>query len=344
MTILQVITKNELGGAQSVVAHLANELSKEHRIIVAAGEGDGKFFSLLLPSIETIRIRHLYRRISPVNDVKAIIELRRINHKYHPDVIHLHSTKAGLVGRIALPRKKIVYTVHGFDSVRVSFRMLLPVEKAMQRFCAYIVGVSKYDERNLLSENITRHVTCVYNGIPKPKYEENITWNIPSSFQKKVLCIARVSPQKNLQLFFEIADKLPEFAFVWIGNQYKIESHPDNVFFLGNIPNAGKYCRLADIFVLTSNYEGLPMVIIEAMAYGKPVVASDVGGISEIVRNGVNGYVLNNQAELFVEKIREILLDKDKTEKFSANSLKIFEEELSVDKMVRGYLQLYQTI
>lgn len=74
--------------------------------------------------------------------------------------------------------------------------------------------------------------------------------------------------------------------------QVEVDNHPDNVYFLGNIPDAGRYNSIADLFILPSNYEGLPMVILEAMSAGKSVVASNVGGISEIVVNGENGYVV----------------------------------------------------
>jgi glycosyltransferase involved in cell wall biosynthesis len=78
---------------------------------------------------------------------------------------------------------------------------------------------------------------------------------------------------------------LPQYGFVWIGNQEEMNDLPANCHFIGNIPNAGAYCRFADVFCLPSDYEGLPMVILEAMSFGKPVVASDVGGIKEIVLN-----------------------------------------------------------
>ena len=96
--------------------------------------------------------------------------------------------------------------------------------------------------------------------------------------------------------------------------------------------------------MLPSNYEGLPMVIIEAMSFGKPVVASNVGGISEIVRNGVNGYVVENNAETFASHIKDILEDKEKCDTFGKASLEIYNAELTVDKMVNNYLNIYQSL
>jgi glycosyltransferase involved in cell wall biosynthesis len=96
--------------------------------------------------------------------------------------------------------------------------------------------------------------------------------------------------------------------------------------------------------MLPSNYEGLPMVIIEAMSFGKPVVASDVGGISEIVRNGTNGYVVKNSATAFAARIEEILEDRDKYQAFAKASREIYNAELTVENMTNKYLNLYQSI
>jgi glycosyltransferase involved in cell wall biosynthesis len=95
--------------------------------------------------------------------------------------------------------------------------------------------------------------------------------------------------------------------------------------------------------MLPSNYEGLPMVIIEAMSFGKPIVASNVGGISEIVRNGTNGYVVENNAETFAIHIKRILEDSDKYNNFARASLDIYNAELTVDRMVNCYLDIYKS-
>ena len=343
MRTLQVITLCELGGAQTVVVNLANKLSEQNEVIVTAGEGDGKMWPMLSPAVKIEHCSHLQRAISPKVDFLAAIELRRLYRKYKPDIIHLHSSKAGILGRIVFPTKKVVYTVHGFDSIRIAYRKFLPIERLMQHFCHAVVGVSEYDRRNLISEQITKNVSTVYNGIVHP--DTRVMQPLPEfkKYAKTILCIARVFPPKEPSLFVETARLLPEYGFIWIGNQRDITEFdlPLNCHFVGNIPNAGAYCSLADLFMLPSNYEGLPMVIIEAMSFGKPVVASNVGGVSEIVRNDENGYTLENNAELFAEKIRYILSDEVRYKAFSTKSLEIFDSRLTIENMVNGYLKVY---
>lgn len=345
MRILQVITLCELGGAQSVVANLSNKLCENHEVIVAAGEGDGKMFDLLDSRIKTERIPSLVRRLSPVDEIKAIFAMRKLYRKYHPDIIHLHSSKAGLLGRIAFPKQKTVYTVHGFDSIRIAYRKFLPLEKLLQKKCAAIAGVSRYDEKNLIAEGITRNVSTVYNGIYKPAPLASAPFDQIKGYEGKVLCIARLAPPKNHELFIQVAKRLSEYAFIWIGNQNEPDFDiPDNVFFMGNIPGAGAYTAYADIFMLPSNYEGLPMVIIEALANGTPVVASAVGGISELL-DGSNGFAVENDADKMAAKIKVIMTaSADRKTAMKRAAAETYQTKFTVDKMTDGYLDIYRRI
>lgn len=271
--------------------------------------------------------------------------MKKIYKKYQPDIIHLHSSKAGLLGRIAFPRHKIVYTVHGFDSIRLAYKKFLPIEKHLQRRCSSIVGVSKYDETNLLNEGIDHNVTFVYNGIYEPNLLNTDPFSDISQYKYKVLCIARLSPQKNHQLFIDTAQRLPDCAFIWIGNQNEPDfKYPENVFFRGNIKGAGSYTKYADLFYLPSNYEGLPMVIIEALSMGTPVVASSVGGITELL-DGSNGWAMENDPDVMANAIRKYLsLSEKEKQDISYNARQTFLSKFTVDKMAEGYLDIYNTI
>lgn len=349
MRILEVITLSELGGAQSVVANLANELASnpeygsDNEIMVAAGYKDGKLWENLAPSIQRMPIKHLVRRITPLHDLLAILSLIRIYRKFKPDVIHLHSSKAGLLGRLAFPRRKIIYTVHGFDSIRVAYRKLLPIERIMQYFCHAIVAVSEYDYRNLKREKIHRNLHTIYNGISM-KEDKLVHLNLPAHFTHTIVCIARMAKPKRLDIFLETARLLPQYAFVWIGNQENIPVEMENVFFLGNIPQASRHCLYADLFMLPSDFEGMPMVIIEAMSHHLPIVASNVGGISEIVKNGINGFVVENTAQNFAEKIKQILSQENWMQELGNNAYKIYQEKLTAKDMAQKYYQLYMDI
>ena len=319
---------------------MANDLSRKNEVIVAAGEGDGKMWQALNENIEKVHIQHLKRALSPVSDFFTILSFIRLYYKYRPDIIHLHSSKVGILGRIVFPNKKTVYTVHGFDSIRIAYRRYLPIEKFFQKKCKAIVGVSNYDRQNLWDEGITNNVYRVFNGIYQP--QGDVAMKVAHGYAKKILCIARVAKPKRFDLFLETAKMLPQYAFIWIGNQEEMENLPKNVFCLGNIPNAGIYNKEIDLFMLASDYEGLPMVILEAMSFGKPVVASQVGGISEVIENGVNGYTVDNTAKAFADKIQYVLEDDYVYKFFSANTLHRFNESLTVDKMVKAYMDIYQ--
>lgn len=344
MKILHIITKSELGGAQSVLTSIVNALCEEHEVTVIAGEGDGKMFNAIDDRVRKIYYPHLRRDISLYHDTKTLVAMWKFNRKLHPDIIHLHSSKAGLLGRLVFPRRKIIYTIHGFDSIRVAFRQFLPIERIMQRRCAAIVGVSQYDMNSLHSEGIFANTHLVYNGVDVPQQQPSATASFPTGYAKTVLCIARVAKPKRHDIFIECAKRLPQYAFVWIGNLDPVDNVPDNVFFLGNIPNAAAYCKQADLFVLPSNYEGLPIVILEAMCQGKAIVASKVGGISEMVIDNKNGFAVPNDSAIFAERIQYILGNDEVLQQFSDYSLQLYKNRFTNQKMVEGYLKIYTEV
>jgi glycosyltransferase involved in cell wall biosynthesis len=358
MRIFQIVTLSELGGAQVMVAHLSNALAKNHEVTVFAGEGDGKLFALLDKRVKYYKIASLVKNISPLNDIKTFFFFFTLYRRNKPDIIHLHSSKAGVLGRLAFPGNRVVYTVHGFDSIRRAYRKFLPLERYLQTRCKAIIAVCHYDEDNLKAEGITRNVHCIYNGISEPSAgTEETALLIPEKYKKKILCIARISKQKRFDLFLETAALLPEYAFIWIGNREEVpdvpegnlrlhfvparRDVPENVFLLGNRPDAGAYNLNVDLFMLPSNYEGLPVVIIEAMSYGKPVVASAAGGIRELVEDGVNGYISENTASGFAEKIQMLMNSDTLYKTLASNSQDRFGKFFTVEKMADQYLKVY---
>ncbi|CAM3032707.1 glycosyltransferase family 1 protein [Chryseobacterium flavum] len=345
MKILHVITLAELGGAQSVVINLARKSIEQNHEVFVASSSHGEMWNLLHKDAVQIKLKNLKHSIG-IDDILVVKELVDIYKKIKPDVVHLHSSKIGILGRLCFPKSKIVYTIHGFDSIRLRYRKFLPLEKALKRKCRAIVSVSQYDTVNLLNEKIKDNVYLVRNGIEDfavrdlETESENILSKIKNTGKKIILSISRLAPPKRFDLFCKVADKLPDYQFVWIGNKEKISEIPENVMMMGEKENAHEYYKYADLALLLSDYEGLPMSLIEALCYSKPIVASNVGGISELLDE--NGLLVSNEnLPEIVNSITFILANQNIYEKFAENSRQIFESKFTIGKMYNKYMDLY---
>ena len=208
MRIFHVITLSSVGGAQSVVVNLANAQVENNEVWVISSDSK-EAWKALKPEVKVIGIPQLKRAISAL-DAIVLAKLIYYRIKYCPDVVHLHSSKIGALGRIAFNPRKTIYTVHGFDSIRIANRSFLPIEKVLKNRCAKIVGVSEYDKKNLKAEGISKHVVSIYNGIMDyslqseevaPKMKEKFE-TIKQQYAKIVMCIARDASPKRMDLFF----------------------------------------------------------------------------------------------------------------------------------------------
>jgi len=343
MKIIHIITRSDLGGAQTVVINLANGMCVENQVIVIAGE-DGPMWNSLDKKIKQIKMKCIVRPISIINDIKTFLRFKRLFKQEKPDIIHLHSSKIGILGRLAFPSPRVIYSVHGFDSIRIAYRSFLVFEKMLKNKCKAIVVASDYDKKNLIKEGIKNNIHIIYNGIIPPINNKDIIIGKIKNYNKKIImCIARISPQKRFESYIKIAKLLPKYCFVWIGADKEYDNLPDNLICLRGVPDAQKYIQLADIFVYPSNYEGIPIVIIDAISYGKPVVSSNVGGISEIVINNKNGFVIENNEQIFVEKIQYILDNENVYKEYSEYSKHLFNENYIASKMVQEYMKIYRS-
>lgn len=355
MKILHAITLAELGGAQSVLLNLVQKSVEDgDEVMVVSAEGD-LFWQSLPPSVHKKILPTLQRAINPIKDERAIRDLRRVYKEFQPDVAHLHSSKMAFLGRLSFPSSIIIYTVHGFDSIRIAFRKFLSLERILQYRARFIVAVSQYDYKNLMDEGITRNVSFIYNGIPDfpsldPVDEANTALcqakaAIQNSKKFNVLCIARMAAPKRFDLFCETAKLLEkdQVNFFWIGNKQPVINTPLNVYCLGEVPNAHQLLPLVNLFLLPSDYEGMPMSILEALSYGVPVIASNVGGISEVLDN-TNGFALTNNHETFSQHILQYKNDLNSYEQTKINARISYTNNFTVDKMYKSYRKLYKTI
>lgn len=363
MRILHVVTNSDLGGAPRVVTELSARAVRDGHECAVAATPDGPMWPRLDSRIRQYPLPDMRRAVEPASDLRTFLHLRKIYRDFRPDIIHLHSSKAGVLGRLAALAsgrslwRRCVYTIHGFDTILKTHRKFLPVERFLARRCGAVVPVSRYDETSLKAVGIEGNIVPVHNGAsdrrgmasPDPAAAARLA-AASAEGRPVVLSIARLEPPKRPDLFVDLARRFPGASFFWVGNIQPPEtmlppgsSLPPNTHFLGESPEAGCLANLCDIFLLLSDYEGLPMSILEAMSCARPVVASAVGGILEALDGGA-GMTVPNDGHQIGERLKMLLDSPEERERFGRAARARFESDYSADRMWSGYLKLYTAL
>lgn len=307
------------GGVFTYIVELANALIDKFEIYIAYSireQTPDDFKSYFNKEIELVEIRNFCREINPVKDIKSLKELKELKKRIKPDVIHLHSSKAGVLGRILFGFGKvpIFYTPHGYSFLMEDQSALkVAVFKAIEKICGFTkcvtISCSEGEHRETLK--LTKKAQYVSNGINIQEVQAIIDEVEKKEHPFTVFTLGRICYQKNPVLFNEIAESMPETKFIWIGDGELRETLTSpNIEIVGWLDrkSAIEIAVNADVFVLTSLWEGLPISLLEAMYMGKKCVVSDVIGNNDVIKNGVNGYVcrelqefidaINNQADV----------------------------------------------
>jgi glycosyltransferase involved in cell wall biosynthesis len=352
LRILHIVTVFERGGAQSVVIELARlQLAAGHEVGVMAGSG-GAAWDDLPAGVKRFPEPSFRKSVAILADVAGFFAIRATIAAFKPDILHLHSSKAGTLGRLAGfgMRKRIVYTVHGFDTIRLGHRAFLPIERALAGACGAVIAVSEYDRANLEECGI-RGSRIVLNGIrdfsgdpPHPRRDIVAMFEADRAAGRVVvMTMARLAVPKRFDLFSETAAAMSDegYSFYWFGNREAVSATlPGNLHVMGDLPDARLLLRDADIFCLLSDYEGLPMSVLEALCAGKPVVASAIGGISEAVGTGC-AVLVPNETKAVAAAIRKSASDRTR---LGAAGRALYLERYGVECMAAAYGSIYREL
>lgn len=358
MRILQVVTRSDSGGAQAIVSTLSGALAASgHTVAVASGpEGGGEAWKDQDSRISQFALGHLVRAVTPANDVRAVFELRELYRSWKPDIIHLHTSKAGALGRLAAGsmRSRVVYTMHGYDQLKRANRKLLLVDKALRNRCGAIVAVSKADLQAMqadcydacLIRNGTRDATQLRrdDSVLLQRIQE-----LRSRYRILALMVARDAAPKRIVLARKASNLLGDgIGMLWIGGEARPDD-PANFHALGTVSNAGAYMGLCDLFLLLSDHEGLPVSMLEAYSAGVPVIASSVPGCLEALElagpgQGKYGVAVENEAHE-IATVVQILSANDALRTHMGQAVRrVWETEYSADRMAQGYVALYEEL
>ena len=360
MRVLHVIARLNVGGTARYITQLANELPK-HGIetFVATGFVQGaEVEDESAQPIDLIRIPSMGRSINPIKDHFARKQLDKIIAEVKPDIIHTHTFKAGYVIRMKKQSVPVIHTFHGhlLDDPEFSgfkSKIIIELERMLAKKSAKLVTVGRRVADELLEQKIgyrTQFVNIPPGVVPvnmTPKQQALKNLSLEDDGKPLVGWIARVTGVKNPMRALEVADAMPDTRFVMAGGGDLLEqvkaAAPTNVSVVGWAEAADLF-GASDIILSTSENEGMPVALIEAQLAGKPVVATDVGSVSEVVLNHETGIVTNKNAGSIASAIESLVLDKTTREEMGRLAIARAQALFSVDRMINAHIELYKSI
>jgi glycosyltransferase involved in cell wall biosynthesis len=357
LRVLQMVTKADLGGAQMHVLDLLAGFRDDFEMVLAAGEEGFCTETARSLGIECRILPSLVHRIDLSSDLKAVIETRGLFGEVRPDLVHCHTTKAGLVGRFAarIANVPAIYTAHTWcfsEGTSLSWRLLgRPCETAAALCSRCIITVSDANREAALKHKIAspRKLITVHNGVADTSHRANP--GEPGAL--RIAMVARFAAQKNQALLVKAVSKLNtpvKLTFIGDGplraEVEKAASHCPpyvRVEFLGQRTDIPQILSQANLFVLSTNWEGFPISILEAMRAGLPVIATDVNGVREAVENGVTGLLVRpGDGDQLLNALKEMAMDPERRAQMGARARAVFESRFSLSAMLRKTASVYE--
>lgn len=346
MNVLVITDKLTFGGAEIYFCKLVNQLQHpDMSFYYAAGPGE------LSKMIEQ---KHHFYELSRTKHLQNIRRIRKWVIEKQIDVIHANSLRMVLyciaVQKATQKKFKIVYTKHNMTFLEKKNRFLFSY--VLNHYVDRVITVSEFEKRNLVNVGIRADkLTTIHNGVDLNQF----------SFHRKekgkilkVGILARLSEEKNHEFFIEIADKLrnlPDVLFYIAGDgpvkgkiQHLIQSKKlhSKVRMVGAVNHPEEFIKKMDLLLLTSRAEVFPMVILEAMAVGTPVVSINRGGIGEAIIGNKTGFLINDHsAEEFCEKIRTVFSNDELRISLIENARRKVQSDFSLEQMVHNTLKEY---
>jgi len=365
MKILLLTTHLNIGGIGTYTTSLAKALkAKGEDVVVASGGG------VLVPELTQGGVSHIKIDILTKSELspkvfRAIFEIRRIVRKLDIDIIHAQTRVSQVIGFFAsgLCRRRVVTTCHGFFRRNIG-RTLFP--SWGDRVIAISEAVKEHLEKDFRVDR--RKISLIYNGIDARKFIRDLRDEekdrLKDRFGIRKDCsiigtIARFTPDKGhdvlLYALYEILKQKPDVQLVFVGDgteRSRIMEEVErlnltgHVIFVESQVNTANILSIMDVFMFTPRRkEGLGIAILEALAAGKPVVATNVGGISSIVKDGVNGFLVRpSRPDLLVEPTLKLLKDKGIYRDMSHAGREIVIEKFSINGMADRVHALYREI
>jgi glycosyltransferase involved in cell wall biosynthesis len=363
MKIAFMVTRAEpVGGAQIHVRDLAVAVREQDHSPAVITSGSGPFIDdLRSHGIPVTVLRHLVGPIRPFRDARAFRELLAVLKELRPDLLTAHGAKVGMMGRVASRalRVPLIVTVHGWACAPGTPAVQAAVSRRLERLigplASKVITVSEFDRRfGLEARLVAEHrVVTVHNGMPDVSPDLRAD---PSRSPPRMVMVARFEPQKDHATLIRALAGLQTLQWTMdlIGDgplRSQMESLArelgldGRIQFLGQRNDVAQLLARAQVSLLVSNWEGLPLSILESMRAGLPVVASSVGGVGESIRDQETGYLVpRGDVDLLRDRVERLVTNPELRGRMGAGGRRHYEQHFTLDQMVKNTLAVYQEV
>lgn len=356
MKIAYLITRAEMGGAQVHVLDLLKGFAGRSTPVLLTGEQGYLTAECARLGVEYRIVPDLVQPLRPWQDLKALARSVDVLRDLQPDLLHCHTSKAGIIGRTAarICRIPAVFTAHTWCFAEGTSRLWKLVGKPSERISAAwsqkIIAVSDSNRRLAIEQGIVpaEKIVTIHNGIDDTEWRSE-----PASGQTpEIVMVARFAPQKNqAELVEALAGIDLPYRLTFVGDgptRAAVEAAVDarglraKVQFLGVRKDTDEILGRASTFVLATNWEGFPITILEAMRAGLPVIATDVDGVREAVTDNESGFLYGRgQVEQLRTALFAVLTDPVKRASLGRAGRKRYEKDFTRDVMLARTQSVY---
>ena len=356
------------GGVERYLYTLLKYLDKNeyNNILVLSQSYDLEKFKEFASQIECVE---MHREIGFASEIKVIFNIRKLIKKYHPDILYVHSSKAGATARLAnLGLKNVcIYNAHGWAfNMKISSkktRIYELIERILAPLCTKIICISDFEKESAVKRHICKpdKIQVIYNGIDFDEHKADQNWSkvelgIPEDAYV-VGMVGRLEKQKAPDVFVRTAklikEKIPNAFFVMVGegNEEKktkelISSFnlTDRFLITGWVNNPLDYIRCFNVAMLLSRWEGFGLVLPEYMLEGKPVVATRVDAIPNIITNGENGILVEMDDDKGAAEAVEKIYSTSIADELVKNGLICVKERFNAERVARDTENLFKKL
>lgn len=381
--VLRIINRFNIGGPTYNATFLTRFMSDEFETLLVGGlpeKGESDSLHVLEEyGVKPLLIEEMQRRPNFQSDRKAYLRLKEIIKEFKPDIVHTHASKAGALGRKAAIELKvpvIVHTFHGhvFHSYFGKFKTYIykTIERRLAKKSTGIIAISDLQKHELSKEFKIcndKKINVIPLGFDLHKFHSNLDSNRKITRKKfdieddelAITIVGRLAPIKNHRFFLDVIENVAgrtdkKLAVFIVGDGTERESiekrisempHKSHVRIVMTswIKDIGTFNAGMDIMCLTSKNEGTPVSLIEAQASNIPVICTDVGGVRDVVKDGLTGFIVNkNSVDDFADKLLLLVEDEKKREKMSQNGWTYVEHKFHYTTLVKNVETYYRRL